>query len=227
MPEPTTKIRIMIVDDHAIVRSGLKMLINAQPDMEVVAEAPDGTQVVQMALETKPDVALMDITMPRASGMQALQDVARRCPETRVLILSMHEDAAYLRSALAAGACGYVLKRSVDVELLAAIRAVNSGRIFVDPSLAGAVVEDLIPRKHTPHGPTNPLEILSERELQVLKLIAQGYSNQQIAERIFVSVKTVETYRSRIADKLELRQRSDMVRFALRTGLLTSEDTEH
>src|SRR5437660_3891768 len=138
------KIRVLIADDHAILRSGLRLLVNAQADMEVVSEAPDGEQAIQAARETKPDVALMDLTMPRTGGMRALQEIVRARRETRVLVLTMHDDPAYLRSALAAGASGYVLKRSVDAELLAAIRAVHKGGTFVDPSLAEVLVQDAL-----------------------------------------------------------------------------------
>ena len=216
----------MIADDHAILRSGLRLLVNAQADMEVVSEAPDGEQAVQAAHETRPDVALMDLTMPRTRGMRALQEIVRDCPETRVLVLTMHDDPAYLRSVLAAGASGYVLKRSVDAELLAAIRAVHRGGTFVDPSLANVLVQDVLAKRGTKARSMRPGNILSDREQQVLKLVAQGYSSQQIAKRIFVSVKTVETYRVRIADKLGLRTRSEVVRYAIRMGLLAVESLE-
>ena len=220
MPARTHKIRVMIADDHAILRAGLKMLVNAQADMEVVAEAPDGETAVQAARETKPDVALLDLTMPGAGGMRALQEMARSCRKTRVLILTMHDDSAYLRSVLAAGASGYVLKRTVDAELLTAIRAVHRGGTFVDPSLANVLVQDVLAKRGTKARSMRPVNILSDREQQVLKLVAQGYSSQQIAKRILVSVKTVETYRARIADKLGLRTRSEVVRYAIRMGLL-------
>ena len=142
MPPRKSKIRVMIADDHAILRSGLRLLVNTQADMEVVSEAPDGQQAVQAALETRPDVALMDLTMPRTGGMRALQAIVQNCPQTRVLVLTMHDDPAYLRSVMAAGASGYVLKRSVDADLLSAIRAVHRGETFVDPSLAGVLVQD-------------------------------------------------------------------------------------
>ncbi len=216
----------MIADDHAILRSGLRLLVDAQPDMDVVAEAPDGEAAIQAARETKPDVALMDLTMPRTGGMRALQEIVRTCGKTRVLVLTMHDDPAYLRSVLAAGASGYVLKRSVDAELLTAIRAVHRGGTFVDPSLADVLVQDVLAKKGAKASPRRPVNILSERELQVLRLVARGYSSRQIAKQIFVGVKTVETYRSRLALKLGLRTRSDLVRFAMQMGLLTPETLE-
>jgi two-component system response regulator NreC len=220
MPAQTPKIKVLIADDHAILRSGLKMLINAQADMEVVSEASDGAQAIQAVSQTKPDVALIDLTMPRGGGVSALREVVRNCPETRILVLTMHDDPAYLRSVLAAGAFGYVLKRSMDAELLAAIRAVQRGGTFVDPSLANVFVRDVLAKKGEDKT-VRPKSVLSDRELQVLQLVARGYSNQEIAEQLAVSVKTVETYRSRFRDKLGLRTRSDVVRFALEMGLLT------
>jgi len=226
MPARTHKIRVMIADDHAILRAGLRMLVNAQADMEVVSEAPDGEQAVQVARETRPDVALLDLTMPRVGGMKALQEMVRGCSEVRVLVLTMHDDPAYLRSALAAGACGYLLKRAVDAELIAAIRAVHRGGIFVDPRLANVLVQDVIAKESTKAGSTRPANILSRRELQVLRLVARGYTSAEIAKQIFVGVKTIETYRSRFAEKLGLRTRSDVIRFAVQMGLLTPETLE-
>lgn len=226
MPARTRKIRVMIADDHAILRAGLKMLVNAQTDMEVVAEAPDGEQAIQTAQETRPDVALLDLTMPRVGGMKALEKMTRDCSETRVLVLTMHDDPAYLRSALAVGAAGYLLKRAVDSELLAAIRAVHRGGIFVDPRLANVLVQEVLAKRSTKAGFPRPANILSDRELQVLKLVARGYTSAEIAKQIFVSVKTIETYRSRFAEKLGLRTRSDVVRFAVQMGLLTPEALE-
>lgn len=216
----------MIADDHAILRAGLRLLVNAQADMEVVAEAPDGEQAVLAARETAPDVALLDLTMPRLGGMRALQQIVRTCPSARVLVLTMHDDPAYLRSVLAAGASGYVLKRSVDAELLAAIRAVHRGGTFVDPSLANVLVQDVLAKTGGKARRARPVNILSERELQVLRLVARGYSSQQIAKQILVGVKTVETYRSRLAQKLGLKSRSELVRFAVQMGLLTPETLE-
>ncbi len=227
MAARTHKIRVMIVDDHAILRAGLRMLVNAQADMEVVSEASDGEKAVQEVRETNPDVTLLDLTMPRVGGMKALQGIARNCHETRVLVLTMHDDPAYLRSALAAGASGYLLKRAVDAELISAIRAVHRGGIFVDPRLASILVQDVLAKKGTKTGRTQRVNILSDRELQVLKLVARGYSSAQIAKQIFVGVKTVETYRSRFVEKLGLRTRSDVIRFAVQMGLLTPETLEN
>jgi two-component system, NarL family, response regulator NreC len=217
MPAQTPKIKVALADDHAILRAGLKMLINAQGDMEVVSEASDGAEAIQVVSRTKPDVALIDLTMPRGGGVSALRELTRNCPQTRILVLTMHDDPAYLRAVFAAGAFGYVLKRSVDAELLAAIRAVHRGRTFVDPSMANIFVHDALATNTV-----RPQSVLSDRELQVLKLVALGHTSQEIANQIAVSVKTVETYRSRFRDKLGLQTRSDAVRFALEMGLLTA-----
>jgi two-component system response regulator NreC len=226
MPARAHKIRVMIADDHAILRAGLRMLVNVQADMEVVSEASDGEKAVETARKTRPDVTLLDLTMPRVGGMKALEKMARDCRETRVLVLTMHDDPAYLRSALAAGAAGYLLKRAVDAELIAAIRAVHRGGIFVDPRLAGILVEDVLQKGKTKAGSRRPVNILSQRELQVLALVARGYTSAEIAKQIFVGVKTIETYRSRLAEKLGLRTRRDVIRFAVQMGLLTPEALE-
>jgi two-component system, NarL family, response regulator NreC len=220
------KIRVMIADDHAILRAGLKLLVDSQEDMQVVAEAADGKQAIERARETAPDVALIDISMPRAGGMEALPKILEHSAKTRIVVLTMYDDAAYLRSALAAGACGYVLKRSVDGDLLSAIRAVHRGGIFIDPSLARVLVQDVVTGKQGRNGQAKPTKLLSDRELQVLRLVARGYSSKQIAGQIFVSAKTVETYRARLLEKLGLRTRSDLVRYALHTGLLNPEALE-
>ena len=216
MARRNSKIRVVVADDHAILRSGLRMLINAESDMEVVGEAAEGGEVAPALREAAADVLLLDITMPAGGGLRALTEVRRLWPQVRVLILTMHEDPAYLRSVLAAGASGYVLKRAVDADLLFAIRAVHRGGTFVDPSLA----QNLLPQAAPAAGKGN---MLSPRERQVLQLVAEGYTNQQVADRIFVSVKSVETYRARIAQKLSLKNRADFVRYALESGMLNPQ----
>lgn len=220
------KIRVLIADDHAILRAGLKLLVNSQADMEVVGEASDGEQAIETARETNPDVALMDLTMPRVTGVEALRKILQGGGKTRVVVLTMHDDPAYLRSVLAAGASGYVLKRSVDGDLLSAIRAVHTGGTFIDPSLAGVLVQEVQGRNKGASAKAKP-SILSDREMQVLRLVARGFSNKQIAGQIFVSVKTVETYRSRVLSKLGLRTRSDVVRYAVHMGLLSAESLDN
>jgi len=216
-----TLIRVLIADDHAILRSGLRMLIGSQPDMTVVAEAQDGDEAIQFAKKMSPDVVLLDVTMPGRGGLHAIHDILKQNLGTRVLLLTMHEELAYLRTALAAGASGYVLKKSVDADLLSAIRAVHKGRTYVDAELASELIQPLVPEALRSKAKLS--EVLSERELQVLKLVAEGFSSREISQQIFVSVKTVETYRGRFAEKLGLASRADIVRYALETGLLTTE----
>jgi two-component system, NarL family, response regulator NreC len=211
----------VVADDHAILRTGLRMLINAQPDMEVVGEAEDGIEAVQAVQNVNPDVVILDVTMPRSGGLDAIKHIAARNRSTRVLLLTMHEEPAYLRTALAAGASGYVLKKSVDADLLSAIRAVSKGRTYVDSELAEILVRDAFSKDDIAGSAAN--SVLSDRELQVLKLVAEGFSSREIAEQIYISTKTVETYRARFAEKLGLKSRAQIVRYALNLGLLSSE----
>jgi two-component system, NarL family, response regulator NreC len=217
------KIRIMIADDHAILRAGLRMLINAQPDMTVVAEVQNGQQAIEVAKEVKPDVVLLDITMPVSGGLHAIPEILKGNNFAKILLLTMHSEPAYLRTALAAGASGYVLKKSVDADLLSAIRAVQRGRRYVDSELAGTILDEVIGGKKVDSPSAGQSKLLSERELQVLTLVAEGFSSREIANRIFVSTKTVETYRARFVEKLGLKTRADVVRYALDLGLLSAE----
>jgi DNA-binding NarL/FixJ family response regulator len=210
---------VLVADDHAVLRSGLRMLIGAQADMEVVGEAADGEEAIQQAQKLRPDVVLMDLTMPGAGGIQAIDRVRKVAPEARVLVLTMHDVPAYLRSALAAGASGYVVKRAADSELLSAIRNVHRGRTVLDPTLAVQVVERGIVQRPASPEARGPLKLLSQREREVLELVARGHTNQQIADRLGLSVKTVETHRARLVEKLGLRSRADLVRYALDAGL--------
>jgi two-component system, NarL family, response regulator NreC len=216
-----SKIRVLIADDHAILRSGLRMLIEAQPDMTVVAEAENGNEAIRLAREISPAVVILDVTMPEKGGLYAIHDILKNSPGVRILLLTMHEEPAFLRTALAAGASGYVLKKSVDADLLSAIRAVSKGRVYVDSELAATLVGEAVPERAT--GDDKPSEVLSKRELQVLKLVAEGFSSREISEQIFIGTKTVETYRGRFAEKLGLKSRADIVRYALEIGLLKPE----
>ena len=216
------KIRVLIADDHAILRAGLRLLINNQPDMEVVGEAADGHEALRQARQANPDVLTLDLTMPGGGGLKALEGLRQACPQTRVLVLTMHEDPSYLRAALAGGASGYVAKSAVDAELLAAIRSVSQGRTFVSITLSDRgthqVLGDQPTRNESP--PRAPVKLLSSREKEALELLAQGYTNQEVGTRLCLSVKTSETYRARIAEKLGLRSRADLTRYALEMGLL-------
>ncbi len=212
------KLRIFLADDHAVVREGLKSLVNAQPDMEVVGEAGDGRLTWKRAKQLQPDVVVMDISMPELNGVQATERLKEDCPEVRVLALTVHEDASYLRQLLQAGASGYVLKRGAAEELIHAIRIVAAGGVYLDPSLAGRVVSRYIGRQ-APDGSSQRGD-LSERETEVLRLIAMGYSNKEIAAQLGISVRTVETYKTRLMVKLDLRSRADIVRYALHQGWL-------
>lgn len=205
------KIRILLADDHAVLRAGLRALIHSQPGMEVVAEAADGLEAIRKAGETSPELALLDLTMPGLSGIAAIEQVRQASPGTRVVVLTVHDD-AYARAALDAGAAGYVTKDMEGPELLAAIRAVARGRTFVAHALAAG------PSGAAAAG-ERAAERLSERERQVLELVARGHTNREVAERLALSIKTVETYRARLSDKLGLRTRAELVRFAAETGL--------
>jgi len=211
------KIRVLLADDHAVVRAGLRAIISAEGDMEVVGESGDAKEVVAQAHELKPDVVVLDLSMPEGGGMRAIPRILEASANTRVIVLTMHDDPAYVRSVLAAGGWGYVLKHAADVDVVRAVRSVQRGRRFIDATLAAAVLEDITPQATPPQ--------LSRRELTVLRYLAQGHSYQAIANKLCLSIKTVESYRARISQKLGFRKRAEIVRYALMTGLLTSEDS--
>lgn len=212
------KLRIILAEDHIVVREGLKMLLNAQPDMEVVGEADDGKAAVQMALEHQPDVLVMDISMPELSGAQATRQLKRLLPKLKILVLSVHADKSYLRELLKAGASGYVLKRAAAEELINAIHTVAKEGIYLDPSMVGKVVNGFVnPPKLTRQNKENTLSL---RESEVVRLIAQGYTNKEIAAELRISTKTVETYKARAMDKIGLQSRADIVRYAQQHGWL-------
>ena len=211
-------IRVLLADDHPIVREGLRLLVNAQPDMRVVGEAADGEAAWKAATALVPDVLVMDLSMPRLGGAEATMLVRRDCPSVKVLALTVHEERAYLTQLLRAGASGYVLKRAAPEELVRAVRTVAAGGTYIDPSLAGSLVEGYLDAQTT--ADQSPEDSLSEREREVLVRIARGFSNKEIAAELGVSVKTVETYKGRVAEKLGLRTRVDIVRYAARHGWL-------
>lgn len=218
-----SKIRILIADDHAVVRSGLRLLINSQRDMEVVGEAKDGREVLPRVKETRPDIALVDLSMPGGGGVAAIAQLRREEPGVRVVALTMHDDPDYLRSVLSAGGFGYVVKRSADSDLISAIRAVSRGERFVDPSIGESLVQEILRESGPGAGEGGEIR-LSPREREVLGLLARGHTNAEIAEKIAVSVKTVETYRARLSQKLGLHTRAELVRYAMSRGILKSDE---
>ncbi len=208
------KIRILLADDHAVVRHGFRMILDAQEDLEVVGEVSNGREAVAAAAELQPDVVVMDVTMPELNGIEATRRIAEVSPRTRVLALSMHKDAVYVREILRAGARGYLLKDSAEGDFLSAVRAVARGEGYLTPAISDAVLTDY--RKHV----TNPLDLLTSREREVLQWIAEGKTNKDIATALKLSVYTVEAHRGKIMEKLNLHSSGELVRFAVRNGLI-------
>jgi DNA-binding NarL/FixJ family response regulator len=209
-------IRILIADDHGVVADGLKHLVEAQPDMEVVACVADGREAVQQARDAQPDVVLMDLSMPELNGADATRAILQRDPKCRVIVLSMYSQREYVRRALKAGAVGYVVKRSAAKEVVEAIRAVHAGQRYLSPRVADVVLED-----YTDDKQDDPLTRLSGREREVLQLLAEGRTGAEIAQRLSLSQKTVETYRARLVEKLGIRDVAGLVRFAIQKGLVS------
>ncbi len=217
------RIRILIIDDHTVLRSGLRMLLNAEEDMLVVGEASDIFQAVQEGEHLRPDVVLVDISMPGMSGLDGLQNLKRKMPESRYLILTMHNDEGYLRKALSAGASGYVLKQAANDELLSAIRVVSQGGTYLHPTHRTILFKKTPGLEPEPPGAERErYDRLSPREKEILRLIASGYTNRQAAEELYLSEKTIETYKSRLMAKLGLHSRVELVRYAIDLGLIRS-----
>lgn len=216
------KIKILLADDHAVLRTGLRLLINSQPDMEVVGEAGDGLKAIEEAALLKPDIIIMDITMPGISGIEATSKIKKEMPGIKVLALTVHEDEAHLKRFLEAGASGYVPKKAADVQLLEAIRVVYSGEAYLHPSQASMLVESIKKGEDLTGSKQDEMALLSPRERRVMELLAQGYTNQEASEKLFLSVKTVETYKARLMEKLNLKSRADLIRYALQKGILNS-----
>jgi DNA-binding NarL/FixJ family response regulator len=213
------KLRVFLADDHAVVRAGLKLLVNAQADMEVVGEAGDGDTAFREAQALQPDIVVMDISMPKLNGAQATERLKVVCPHITVVALSAYADEAHVRQLLSSGASGYVLKRTAAEELTTAIRTAAHGGTYLDPAIAGKVVGGYLNRALKIKGADN----LTEREQEVLVEVARGYTNKEIGERLHLSVKTVEGHKARILEKLDLQSRADIVRYALRQGWLQDE----
>ena len=208
------KIRILLADDHAVVRQGFKMILGAQPDFEIVGEAGNGREAIELAETLGPDVVVMDVAMPELNGIEATRRLCAASPRTRVLALSMHKDSVYVREILRAGARGYLLKDAIDRDLLDAVRAIARGDGYISPAVSEAVLTDY--RKHV----TNPIDMLTTREREVLQLIAEGKTNKEIANHLGLSVYTVDAHRGRIMEKLNLHSTGELVRFAVRNGLI-------
>ena len=208
------RIRILLADDHAVVRQGFKMILDAQPDMEIVGEAGNGREAVELIQHLKPDIVVMDVAMPELNGIEATRRVADTVPHTRVIALSMHKDSVYVREVLRAGARGYLLKDSGAGDLVAAVRAVAQGEGYLSPAVSNAVLDDY--RRHV----TNPIDLLTSREREVLQMLAEGKTNKEIATVLNLSVYTVDAHRGRIMEKLNLHSINELVRFAVRNGLV-------
>jgi DNA-binding NarL/FixJ family response regulator len=217
MPTPLTT-RVLLADDHAVVRSGLRSVLDAEPDIEVVAEAADGYEAVEKALASEVDLAILDLSMPRLTGLQVTVELQRQRPEMRVLILSVHRSEQYFFEALKAGASGYVLKTAANRDLVEACRASMRGEPFLYPEAVTAVVKDYLERAR--RGEAVPQDPLTPRELQVVKLIAEGYTSDEIAVELVISRKTVDHHRARVLDKLGMRNGAELTRYAIRRGLV-------
>jgi DNA-binding NarL/FixJ family response regulator len=208
------KTRILLADDHTVVRDGLRMVLDAAPDLEVVAEASDGAEAVELALSEKVHLAVLDLSMPRMTGLQAAHELSRRQPELRVLILSMHDNEQYFFEALKSGASGYVLKTVANRDLIEACRAAMRGEPFIYPAAVRAIVRDYLDRGSPPE------DLLTPRELEVVKLIAEGLTSDEVAEELSISSKTVDRHRANVLEKLGMRNRVELTRYAIRRGLV-------
>ncbi|MFI5182500.1 MAG: response regulator [Thermoanaerobaculia bacterium] len=213
------KIRVVIADDHALLREGIRALLSRETDIEVVGEASDGREAIARCRALKPDVVLMDIAMPGLGGLEASLEIRKECPETRVLVLTQYEDREYVARFLKAGAAGYVLKRTAGAELASAIRSVHRGGLVLDPQVAREALRESEPAAEAS---SSFYESLTDREKQVLKLVAEGKSNKEVAEVLGISVKTAMSHREHVMEKLGLHNRTDLIRFALKAGVITA-----
>ena len=215
------KIRVLVADDHTIVREGVRILLEAQPDIEVVGEAADGQEALARVRELQPDIVLIDIAMPNLNGMEATRAIKREYPQVQIIALTMYESDEYFFQVLNAGASGYILKKAASADLLAAIRAVYAGEVFLYPSVARRLVSDYLSRVKSGEEKSS-YDGLTAREREVLKLIAEGHTNQAIADKLVISPSTVQTHRTRIMQRLNLHNRAELIQYAMRKGLLDS-----
>ncbi len=213
-----SKIKILVVDDHAIMRDGIRALIDLHDDIEVVGEASDGKEAIEKVRELAPDVVIMDIAMPGMDGLEAARRIRKRNPEVKVLVLTQHDHKEYVLSAIKVGVAGYLPKRAVSSELVSAIRAVHRGESFLYPSAATALIQDYL-RK----GEVEPYDYLTEREREILKLIAEGHTSREIANKLYISLKTVQGHRAKIMEKLDIHNRTELIKYAIRKGLVSMD----
>lgn len=212
-------IQVLLADDHRMIREGIRALLEREEDIEVIGEAADGREAVRLTAQLCPDVVIMDVSMPMLNGIEATRQIRRDCPDARVLILTVHEGEDYVARLLAAGASGYIIKRAASEELISAVRAVFRGQAFLYPSIAKVVIEDYVRRLHEGGG-LSARDVLTDREREVLQLIAEGYTNREIADLLHLSIKTVQNHRSKIMNKLDLHDRGDLIKYAIQQGII-------
>ena len=212
-------IRLLIVDDHAVLRDALRALLSLSEDIEIVGEASDGTEAIEKVQELEPDVVVMDLGMPKMDGLEATRRISKKYPRVKVLVLTQHDNKEYILSAIKAGASGYVPKKALGAELMSAIRSVYQGQSFLYPSAAAALIDDYVHRVEE----RDPYDTLTGREREVLKLIAEGHTSRKIAEMLFISLKTVQGHRTKVMEKLDIHNRTELIKYAMRKGLLTMD----
>ncbi len=217
------KIKVLLAEDHTIVRKGIRSLLDDDKDIEVVDEAEDGREAIEKAEKLQPDVVVMDITMPGLNGLEATRQIKKHFPEIKVLILSMHANEEYIFQTLRAGASGYLIKKAAPRDLILAIQAAKRGESFLSPSISRTVIEEYIKKAEKTNEEEGPFERLTDREREVLQLIAEGYSNREIADKLYISTKTVETHRSHLMEKLNINNVADLTKYAIRKGLISLE----
>lgn len=223
MIEKDKAIRVLLADDHAVLRAGLRVLLNNEPDIEVVGEAGDGEEALRAIAQMTPDVVVLDLIMPNIKGLDIIEQIIEKHPHTRVLVLTMHADTQYIRHVMKAGGAGYVLKSSADTELIKAIRVVAGGGSYLTPEATQVLISDYRDKPDPAPKEESGLDLLSDREREVLVMTALGYSSREIGELLFISPKSVDTYRQRLMEKLQLENRAELVQYALKNGLLEAK----